>query len=323
MTRDAAFGATVPTISPNGEKPIFQGSQNVFQARSVPGSVCIGLAYVVVLNWNGWRDTAECLSSLLRLEYENQRLLVVDNGSTDDSVLRLRSDFPEIEILETGINLGFAGGNNIGIRHALAQGAEFVWLVNNDTKIHSRALTAMVETAHSDVRIGAVGSVLYHMEQPDTIQYWGGGRVNVWLGRSFVFTKKVEDDRIQFLGGASILLRRQALEEIGLLDDGFFMYWEDSDLCFRLLEADWKLAVASESKIWHKQCGSTGKKSSQVDLLMRVSMVRFLKRHAPIPFLSIFIGVGLMIGNRIVQRDWVRASALLQQIFKNSERGVA
>ncbi len=198
-----------------------------------------------------------------------------------------------------------------------------MWLVNNDTKVHPHALTAMVETARSDLRIGAVGSVLYHMEQPDTIQYWGGGRVNVWLGRSYVFTKRVEDHRIQFLGGASILLRRKALEEIGLLDDGFFMYWEDSDLCFRFLEAGWKLAVAPESKVWHKQCGSTGKKSSQVDLLMRVSMVRFLKRHAPMPLFSIFVGVVLMIGNRLVQRDWVRARALLEQIFKDSERGVA
>ncbi len=126
MTHDAAaFGETGTTITANADEAIHQGSQSIFQAGSIPGNLCVGLVYVVVLNWNGSRDTAECLSSLLRLEYENHHLLVVDNGSTDDSVLRLRLNFPETEILETGANLGFAGGNNIGIRHALARGAEF------------------------------------------------------------------------------------------------------------------------------------------------------------------------------------------------------
>ncbi len=236
---------------------------------------------------------------------------------------RLREAFPEIEIIETGSNLGFAGGNNIAIRQALARGAEFVWLVNNDAKVDSHALKALVETARSDSQIGVVGSVIYNMDKPETIQYWGGGTVNLWLGRSFVFTKRVQNHRLQFLGGASMLLRRRALQEVGLLDDGFFMYWEDSDLCFRFQEAGWKLAVAPNSQVWHKQCGSTGKKSAQVDLLMRVSMVRFLKRHAPFPFFSIFIGVALMIGNRILQRDWVRAVALWRELFKSLESGVA
>jgi GT2 family glycosyltransferase len=299
-------------------------SESSFRQDAVPsGPHRRGLVYIIVLNWNGWRDTAECLSSLGALDYEDCRLLVVDNGSVDDSVRRLRADFPEVEILEAGTNLGFAGGNNLGIRYGLAHGAEFIWLVNNDTKVDSRALTVMVEAARANPRIGVVGSVLYHMEQPQKIQYWGGGVVNLWLGRSSVFTRQVDDQRLQYLSGASMLLRRQALEEVGLLDDGFFMYWEDSDLCFRYRKAGWGLAVAPGSKIWHKQCGSLGKKSSQVDLFMKTSMVRFLQRHAPVPFLSIFLGVSLMMGNRIVQQDWVRARALWQEVLADLKREVA
>jgi GT2 family glycosyltransferase len=276
-----------------------------------------GMVYAVVLNWNGWRDTVECLTSLLTLDYKDHNLLVVDNGSSDESVSCIRSRFPGVELLEAGSNLGFAGGCNIGIRHALARGAEYIWLINNDTKADPHALTEMVETAQSDPKIGVVGSVLYDMEEPQRIQYWGGGRVNLWLGRSWVFTGRIENHRLQYLSGASMLLRRDALEEVGLLDERFFMYWEDSDICLRMREAGWKLAVAPKSKIWHKQCASTGRKTSQLDLFMKASMVRFLRRHAPVPAFAIFNGLVLMLGNRLIQGDWVRVRALVKDILQD------
>src|SRR5207247_11012934 len=93
------------------------------------------LGFAVVLNMNGWFDTRECLSSLRLLDYDNRRVVVVDNGSVDGSEARIRRDFPEITVLQTGVNLGFSRGNNIGIRHSLAQGGDFVWLLNNDTAV--------------------------------------------------------------------------------------------------------------------------------------------------------------------------------------------
>lgn len=281
------------------------------------------LTYTIILNWNGWRDTAECVRSLLNMRGEAYELLIVDNGSTDDSVTRLRQELPAVEILETGANLGFAGGNNVGIRLAIARGAEFVWLVNNDTKVDPGALNAMVELARTHPKVGAIGSVLYEMETPERVQHWGGGTVNLWLGRSWSFTESVANGRLKYLSGASMLLRRQALEDVGLLDDGFFMYWEDSDICFRLRQAGWKIAVAEKSKVWHKQCASTGKKSIQVDLLMKASMIRFLKKHSRLPYIGIFNGLALMIANRVVQRDWTRTSALIADIFNGSNSRIA
>ena len=115
----------------------------------------------VVLNWNGWADTLECMGALRECTYPRLTIIVVDNGSTNDSVARIKSAYPDILLLESGSNLGFSGGNNIGIRHALALGADFVWLLNNDTRPAADALDALVEKALSDGGIGAVGSICY------------------------------------------------------------------------------------------------------------------------------------------------------------------
>ena len=119
------------------------------------------LVSIILLNWHGWRDTIACLDSLVSQDYNDYRVLVVDNGSTDDSVARIRAAHPEIPIMETGRNLGFSGGCNVGVRRALEDGADYVWLLNNDTTVDPQALSAMVAVAEADPRVGAVGSVLY------------------------------------------------------------------------------------------------------------------------------------------------------------------
>ncbi len=218
---------------------------------------------IIVLNWNGWRDTVKCLTSLERLTYRNFRVFVVDNDSTDDSVSQIRHAFPNVAIIEAEKNLGFAAGCNLGIRQALQEDAEYVWLLNND--------------------------------------------INFWLGRSRHFLNSVPNNEIEFLTGASLLLRRCALDSVGLLDEGFFMYWEDGDYCFRLREAGWTLAVAGDSLVWHKEQGTVGKKSTLLDTYFNRSATRFFARHAPIPFISIWVGVGLRIAKRIFIGDWKRA----------------
>ena len=265
---------------------------------------------VIVLNWNGWRDTVECLTSLEKLNYRNFQVVVIDNGSTDDSVLRIRLAFPGVSIIEAKKNLGFAGGCNLGIRHALEEGAEYVWLLNNDTTVDPDALVALVQKAEADPQVGAVGSAIYSAVDPDRLLAWGGGRVNFWLGRSRHFLSSVPDSEIQFLTGASLLLTRSVLESVGLLDEGFFMYWEDADYCFRLRRASWKLAAAGDSKVWHKEQGSSERKGILLDDQFNRSASRFFSRHAPIPIIPVGAGTGLRIAKRIFIGDWKRARAL-------------
>lgn len=268
------------------------------------------LVYVVVLNWNGWRDTIECLASLQRIQCPNFEILAVDNGSTDESVLRIRTALPDIELVETGVNLGFGGGCNVGIRLALNRGADYVWLINSDATVDPGALMAMVSCAASDPSCAAVGSVIYEADQPGQIQVWGGGNVNVWLGRSH---HRTTAGTLDFVSGASVLLRGAALRDVGCFDESlFFMYWEDTDLSFRLRRAGWRLAVADESRVWHKQGASLGKRNPLLDEYFARSGVRFLRRYAPIPSLSISVMLGLRLTKRLLLGDFRRAKAVLK-----------
>jgi GT2 family glycosyltransferase len=269
-----------------------------------------GSVYVLLLNWNNWKDTNECLGSLKGLDYDNWKVVVLDNGSTDGSVERIRERFPELEIMELGENLGFAGGINAGIRAALERGTEYVWMLNNDTTVDSKALRTMVEKAETDPRIGAVGSAIYYTSEPGRLQAWGGGYISFWLGRSRHFLDPVPDEKIQFLTGASLLLRRQALHSLGLLDEGFFLYWEDADYCFRLRKAGWRLAVAGDSKVWHKGMATVGKKSPLLDFHFNRGAVRFFGKNAAVPFISVWVGTALRMGKRVAMGDWKRMRAI-------------
>ncbi len=274
------------------------------------------IVHIILLNWNGWRDTAQCISSLADLHSAAARIVVVDNGSTNDSVNRLKALYPKLDILETGRNLGFAAGCNVGIRHALEDGTDYVWLLNNDTTVGPNALRALIEKAESDVRLGAVGSAIYSMSEPNTLQAWGGGYVNFWLGRSRHFIEPVPDQDLDFITGASIFLRRSALLTPGLLDEGFFMYWEDADYCFRLRKAGWKLGVAADSRIWHKESASVGKASACMDAYFNSSAARFFRKHAFLPGLSLWSGVTLRLTKRALMGDWERFNALWTAVWQ-------
>lgn len=268
------------------------------------------LVYVLLLNWNSWEYTSECLASLKDLEYGNCKVLVIDNGSADGSAQRIREHFAETEVLELGANLGFARGNNAGIRLALQRGANYVWLLNNDTTVDPAALRAMVERVEKDPKVGAVGSAVYSMSNPERLQAWGGGYVNFWLGRSRHFLTPVADEKLDFITAASLLLKQDVLESIGLLDEGFFLYWEDSDYCFRMRRAGWRLAVAADSKVWHKESATVGRRTARLDINFNRSAVRFFERNSPFPLVSIWVGVALRIAKRALMADFARVRAV-------------
>lgn len=268
---------------------------------------------VVILNWNGWKDTISCLESVHGQDYLNFYTVLVDNASTDDSVARLKRAVPNVELLQTGANLGFGGGCNAGIRFALDSGADYIWLVNSDAVADPGALSALVRVAEENPSLGSVGSVLYEADQPDKIQLWGGARVNLWTGNS---RHQLVSNLPDFISGASLLLRRAALQEVGLFDEkAFFMYWEDTDIHFRLRKAGWQLAVAADSRLWHKQSASLGKQSALLDQYFIQSGVRFLKRHAPFPFIPISLMLARMLLKRLVTGQFGRTKAVLKGYF--------
>jgi GT2 family glycosyltransferase len=266
----------------------------------------------VILNWNGWQDTVACLDALRQANYTNLTTIVVDNGSTNDSVERIQAAHPEILLLATGGNLGFAAGNNHGIRYGLEHGAEYIWLLNNDTKPAPDALSALVRKAEADPALGEVGSVLRYMDRPEVVQAWGGGRVNTWIGYSWRADKLIEDEWFHDLLGASILIRGRALEQVGLLDERFFLYWEDSEFGFRLRKFGWKLGVAADSNVLHKVNASTAGNRPLLDRYFTASGILFLRLYSPFPLFSIPVFLALRVGKRIVHGKFqnLRAVAL-------------
>lgn len=265
--------------------------------------------FIVVLNWNSAANTISCLNSLNELTYTKFDVVVVDNASSDCSVQEIGNLFPDIEVLQSQSNLGFGGGCNIGIRYALKKSADWIWLINNDAVVDAECLTALVAQGCGDDRLGAVGSVIYEEDVRDKVQLWGGGCVNLWLGRS---QHRQVPGPLDFVSGASILLRATALECIGFFDEqSFFMYWEDTDLGFRLRNAGYRLGVAEGSQVWHKQSASLGKGSPLLDLYFIRSAVRFLRKHGPAPSMSAFCLMVALSGKRLLRGQFRRVGAIV------------
>ena len=264
----------------------------------------------VILNWNGWQDTIECLHAIENISYRNIQIIVVDNGSTNDSIAKIRSAYPGVLLLESGKNLGFAGGNNVGIREALKQGAEYIWLLNNDTQPEKNALAALVAKALTDPKIGAVASVTYYADVPTAVEAWGGARVNLWIGYGRNSTVPRADTWFDSLNGTSLLVSSRAIEDIGLLDEGFFLYWEDTEFCLRLRKSGWRIAAAENSRVLHKVNASTGGNKLALDRYQTASGLRLLKLHSPSHRIAAFLFLGMRFLRRLVRLEFARCKSV-------------
>ncbi len=274
----------------------------------------------VVVNWNGWSDTLACLRTLACQTCQPLHVFVVDNGSTNDSVARIREFLQEAEagptrftLLQSPENVGFPSGANVGIREALAHGAEFVWLLNNDTECPPDTLEKLVRAAMNHPTAGIVGTVLFYHSNPAEVQAWSGGYISRWLGTAAHFYKPVPQTRGSYTTFASALIRAAVLHEIGLLYEGFFMYYDDSDFCQRMEKTHWKIAVAEDTAVLHKESASTeGPRHPFMEKTIAVSGMKFLKRHSPMPWLSIPVFVLLKLGNRARRAEWSACRAVLK-----------
>ena len=219
---------------------------------------------VVVLNWNGWPDTVPCLESCLRASYPGLRLLLVDNGSTDGSEAILRERFPSVELLQTGKNLGFAGGNNAGIRRALADGADLVLLLNNDTEVDPGFVTELVDAAVAHPDAGMLCPKILLHDRPDVLWY-AGAFFHPWLGwgghRGYGQPDRGQFDRLEETPrptGCALLVTQALCDRIGLLREDYFCYVEDLEWGLRAREAGFSILYVPRSRIWHRVSRSTG-----------------------------------------------------------------
>lgn len=336
--------------------------------------------YIVILNWNGWRDTLECLESVGRLDYENYRVVVCDNNSADDSYQQIvnwcegnlpapASKIPAMAkltqpsiskpvaltqldregaeravncltsvpmvLIQTGANLGFAGGNNVGIRYAMNQGdCDFIWLLNNDTVVEPDALIQLV-THSTDLRAAGTpntcGSLVCFYDDPNVIQALGGNTFNLFTGvasqslgrflpRDTPIKHQEYADKLDYVSGCSWLVPIEFLETVGLMEEGYFLYYEEIDWAMRA-RGKFALTYAPGSIVYHKEGSSIGSKSINrgaspfSEFYMARSRLKFMKqfgrRHLPIVYLTML----LQVANRLRRRQWKNAMAFTRALL--------
>ncbi|MCL4310760.1 MAG: glycosyltransferase family 2 protein [Actinomycetota bacterium] len=293
---------------------------------------------IVIVNWNGWKDTIECLTTVFQNGYPNYQVIVVDNDSSDGSIeqikmwaegkIQVNSKFvecntgsrpiPYIEydgftaerggllerenelygrldkcishpliLIQTGENLGFAGGNNVGIRCVFARDENaYFWLLNNDTVIKSDALQCLVSVAEDDESVGIIGSKILFYHNPDVIQAAGGGVLFPLIGRfKYVGGRKRDGDYwnrqfpISYVMGASMLIKGNVLKDIGLLASQYFLGWEETDFCTKAVRNGWKLGYACQSRVWHKNSATVGVNSASSDYYGTRNSIWFLRKY--------------------------------------------
>lgn len=213
--------------------------------------------FILVLGHNGLDLTLACLESLRQLKYEHVEILVIDNGSQDGTPDTIGAAYPDISLISTGDNLGYAGGNNIGIRAALERGADVIFVVNNDTLLEPDCVTILVNALETDPRIGVIGPMVYTWDEGriissagGAIDWWHADSINVGAGESD--HGQYPARCVDFINGCGLMITREAIERVGWLDERYFMYWEETDWCLRVRRAGFEVRFEPAALIWHK-----------------------------------------------------------------------
>jgi len=307
--------------------------------------------YIILVNYNGWQDTIECLESLFKIEYRNYQILLVDNDSPNNSIENIKSwangktkinekhtsifkkyvlpyikkpieyiEYTALQAIQGGDrelekrykdpliliksdkNGGFSYGNNIAINYALKKNDfDYVLLLNNDTIVDKLFLQEMVKTAENYQNAGIVGSKIYYYDKPNKL-WFNGGTFNEWIGRSSHIQKENKTDisECSFITGCSMLIQKDVLEKVGLLDESYFMYVEDLDYSYRTTKYGYKLFVAHNSIIWHKIGASNEGELSEFSAYWstknRIKLI--LKNNN---FIKIIISLSILFITRIIK----------------------
>ncbi|RPI35992.1 MAG: glycosyltransferase family 2 protein [Nitrospiraceae bacterium] len=258
------------------------------------------LVSIIILNWNGWRDTIACVESCRKLTWPNFFIVVVDNGSTDGSEDYLRQKLKDVEIIQSGANLGFAGGNNVGIRRALDR-TEYVWLLNNDAVADPVALSRLVEAMEDRNDAGIAGSKIYYHDEPRKIWFAGG----LWEKGKLRLRQRGANriDRGEFeevsetgsVSGCSMLVRSAVIRNIGLMEECYFLYWEDTEWCARAQAKGYKVLFVPGSRVWHKVSASAQQNSFSQYYYFTRNGFFFLREYDPL-LMPLFAVYNLLFG---------------------------
>lgn len=225
------------------------------------------LVYIIIINYNNYEDTIECIESLEKISYENFKILIVDNNSSNDSVNKIKDLFNKYETIQLKNNLGFAGGNNVGIKKAIEYDADFILLLNNDTIVEANFLNEMINSFYNNAKnVGIVGPKIYSYYDKQISEAEGNINFFKFTTNNNSYNKNDNkcqpEQEVNFISGCCMLIKKEVFDKVGLLPEEYFMYYEDTDFCTKALEREFKILYNPEAVIYHKESSSTGGKDS-------------------------------------------------------------
>jgi GT2 family glycosyltransferase len=226
--------------------------------------MCLHQVATVVLNWNGKYDTLPCLRSLEEQEGVEVKIILVDNGSVDNCIFEVSQQFPDAVVIENGENLGYAEGNNVGIKYALDQGFQYIMVINNDTILAAQCISSLVKDLELHPDAAAAVPKSFYFEPPETI-YFAGGRISrdgstlhIGIGKRDGPKYNLACDT-EWLTGCAILFRSTSLQEVGLFERKYYLLYEDVDWSLRARRKGYRLRFVPGAKLWHKTSPSFGR----------------------------------------------------------------
>ena len=286
------------------------------------------LISIILVNYNGYKDTIECVESLKRITYENYEIVIVDNGSTDSSIVELKKLCDKnIVVIDAKSNLGFSGGNNLGIHYALENGAKYVLLLNNDTFVQEDCLNKLVETAlRYKNKVITTGKIYYAFEK--NVIWYGGGVFNKKTGRvSHIGIHAVDDGRyddekkVTFISGCCMLIPSEAIDKVGMMEESYFLYCEDLDYGCRFMSNGYKLIYQPQAVIYHKINASTGKVSDTVTYYTVRNKLYYINKFIPYPSRIIaHIYNALEIFKRVITKEYTLDTVC--DAYKDFKKGI-
>jgi GT2 family glycosyltransferase len=283
------------------------------------------LVSVITVNYNQAEVTMEWLHSIEQISYPNYEVIIVDNASADNKLEIYLMDYPNVKLVKSAVNRGFAGGNNLGIEKAIG---ELLLLLNNDTEVEAGFLEPLVAFMQDNPQAGIISPKIKYFHQPDIIQYAGGYNINPLTGRGkFIGSGKPDSGQFNsthatgLIHGAAMLFSRQLIRQAGLMEESFFLYYEELDWGERAKRAGYTLYMVGQSVVYHKESVSVGKNTPLRMYYTTRNRTLFMKRNFPqaafILYILFFTCVSTPknITGLLAKREWQLLKAFLKGAF--------
>lgn len=252
------------------------------------------LVFIVILNFNSYMETLRCLESVLDNDYPNYAVVVVDNNSTDASKEELSKHLDKFKLLTNNTNLGYAHGNNVGIKYALENNADYVCVLNNDVEVEKNFLSELINYMNTNKDVGIAGPCICDFQERDKVQSMGAN-INLFTGLAQAKGKNtsyisVREDSlsVDYLGGACFVARKEIFEKIGLIPEMYFLFFEETEFCLKAKKTGYKLICLNSSRVYHKQSATISKYKGLSYFFLNRNRIVFMRRNSKLYHKVIF-----------------------------------